>query len=84
MPMLNYFVNHQNTSLVAETKIQASNRHIFRVLGRLSRLILKTTRAGSEGGGMFFKYLVKQVKKLKIRQKFHFSNPSLQPDVVDL
>jgi len=72
MPMLNYFVNHQNTSLVAETKIQASNRHIFRVLGRLYSLILKTTRAGSEGGGMFFKYLVKQVKNLKFAKNFIF------------
>ena len=30
--VLNYFVNHQNTQLNVETKYQASNRHIFRVL----------------------------------------------------
>ena len=31
-----HFVNHQNTALNPETKKQASNRHIFKVLGRLT------------------------------------------------
>ncbi len=33
-------VNHLNTQLNAKTKNQASNRHIFRVLGRLYSLLL--------------------------------------------
>jgi len=37
---LNHLVNHLNTKLSAETKNQASNRHIFKVLGRLYSLIL--------------------------------------------
>ena len=38
--LLNQLVNHQNTQLNAETKNQASNRHIFIVLGRLYSLII--------------------------------------------
>jgi len=37
---LNHLVNYQITKLNAETKNQASNRHIFRGLGRLYSLIL--------------------------------------------
>ena len=33
-------VNHQNTQLNAESKNEALNRHIFRVLGHLHSLIL--------------------------------------------
>ena len=36
----NHFVNHQNTALNPETKKQATNSHIFRLLGRLYSLIL--------------------------------------------
>ena len=38
-PVLNHNIHHQNTKLNAETKTQALNRHIFRVLGRLYSLI---------------------------------------------
>jgi len=38
--VLNHLLNHKNSQLNAKTKIQASNRHIFRVLGRLHSLIL--------------------------------------------
>ena len=38
--VLNNLVNHQNNYLNVKTKIQASNRHIFRVLGRLCSVIL--------------------------------------------
>ena len=38
--VLNHFFIHQNTQLNAETKYQASNRHIFRVWGRPYSLIL--------------------------------------------
>ena len=37
--VLNLLVNHKNTKLKANTKIQASNRHILRVLGRFYSLI---------------------------------------------
>jgi len=38
--VLNHLVNHENILKNAETKTQASNRHIFRVLGRLYSIIL--------------------------------------------
>ena len=38
--VLYHLVNHQITQLNSETKNQALNRHIFRVLGRLYSLIL--------------------------------------------
>ena len=36
---LYHLVNHQNTQVNADTKFQAENRHIFRVLDRFYRLI---------------------------------------------